>query len=76
MADPSNIELKEMAQIALENWLFDEDTDPNGETKKGLEFLISDGDWDQEVIDARLDDLSRGQDKWDALEEWAKFLGS
>jgi len=68
----NNQQLIEMAQSALENWLFDEETDPNGAIKRGLEYLASPGDYDQEVIDARI----KSGDDWDALEEWALYLGT
>lgn len=67
----NNDELREMAQLALENWQFDSETDPDGDIKRGLEFLAAEGNWDQDVIDTRFE---RG-DKWDSLMDWAKFLG-
>lgn len=72
---PTNEELREMAKSAQENWQFDDDTDPDGDIKRGLEFLATEGNWDQDVIDARFDNPGRGRDKWDCLEEWASFLG-
>jgi hypothetical protein len=66
----TNEELNEMAQEAKENWLFDADTDPDGDIQRGLDVLGTNSQ-DQEVIDARFE---RG-DKWDALMEWAGFLG-
>lgn len=71
MAKITNTQVKEMAREALDNWLFDDDTDPDGAIKRGLDYLASEGDWDQEVIEARL----KGTDDWDGLNEWADFLG-
>lgn len=76
----TNAQLREMAAIAQQNWLLDEDTDPEGNVRKGLEFLASEGDYDQEIIDERLGENanfdSEAAEKWDRLEEWAKYLGS
>ena len=67
----NNETLRNMAQAALENWLFDEDTDPDGDVNRGLEYLASDGDFDEDVIEAHV----TREDDWDGLQEWAKFTG-
>ena len=61
-----------MAQSALDNWLFDKDTDPDGAIKQGLDFLAEKGDWDQDIIDSNL----KHRMDWDGLNNWAKYLGS
>jgi len=61
-----------MARSALDNWLFDEDTDPDGQIKRGLDFLAEEGDWGQDIIDAHL----KHRLDWDGLGDWAKYLGS
>ena len=66
-----NEEIREMARAALQCWLFDEDTDPDGNIKRGLKHLTNHGDWDQDIIAARF----KGRDDWDDLQEWANFLG-
>ncbi len=68
----TNDQLKEMAQIAKENWLFDESTDPNGYVKKGLLYFLKDGEIDEDIINARL----TSTEDWDGLDEWAKYMGS
>ena len=68
----NNEQLRGMAKSALENWDFDSETDPNGAIKRGLDFLAAAGDYDQEIIDARI----KSNDDWDGLEDWAKYLGS
>ena len=73
----NNAELREMAQAAIENWLFDEETDPNGDIKAGLEYYAADGD---AVPDGDVSRLFEGYkvslDEWDILEEMAKGVGS
>jgi excisionase family DNA binding protein len=66
-----NQQLREMARIALENWLFDQDTDPDGDVQRGLAYLAEPGDWDDGIIAARVS----GPNDWDGLREWAAFLG-
>lgn len=66
-----NEEIREMARTALQCWLFDEDTDPDGNVKRGLEHLSNAGDWNQDIISARFN----GTSDWDDLQEWANFLG-
>ena len=78
MANPTNNqELREMAQAALNNWDFDEETDPDGDIKAGLEYYASGGD---AVPDEDVPGLFRGykrqDDKWDILEEIARGVGS
>jgi len=60
-----------MAQVAKVHWLFDEDTDPDGDVKRGVEYLASEGDFDEEVIEANV----TSEDDWDGLQAWAKFYG-
>lgn len=67
-----NEKLQLMASQALQNWIFDDETDPSGFVKKGLEYLASEGKWDTEVIQARI----KRDDDWDGLEEWARYLGT
>lgn len=67
-----NEKLQLMANQALQNWIFDDETDPSEFIKKGLEYLASPGDWDQEIIDARI----ARTDDWDGLENWARYLGT
>lgn len=67
-----NEKLQLMASQALQNWLFDDETDPSGFIKKGLENLASPGDWSLEIIHARIE----RDDDWDGLEEWARWLGT
>lgn len=67
----TNQELKQMAEIAKENWLFDEDTDPHGEIAAGLDYILADGDFDEDMIEIHVKDV----EDYDGLEEWARFLG-
>jgi excisionase family DNA binding protein len=71
MMTVDNQQLREMAKIALENWLFDQETDPDGDIQRGLAYLAEPGDWDDEIIAARISD----PEDWDGLGEWAAFLG-
>ena len=72
----TNQKLRDMARDALNNWLFDADTDPDGDCKRGLEYLASEGDWEQDVIDFRFNDgVFPTMDKWEILSEWACHLG-
>ena len=72
----TNQELRQMAKDALENWLFDEETDPDGDCKRGLEFLSGEGDFDQEVIDYRFNEGNFPTlDKWEILDDWARYYG-
>jgi hypothetical protein len=67
--------LQILAKIAKENWLFDEETDPEGKIKIGLEIILSGDVEDEEVIDAfSVENWPKGYDKWDALQDWAKAL--
>ena len=69
----SNAELRKRAQSALDHWVLDEETDSQGNVRRGLEFLADDGDWDhQEVIDCNV----QSTEDWDGLEEWAERLGT
>ena len=71
----TNAELQELAQEAKDNWLFDEDTDPDGRIAAGLDVILS-GDVDNsEVADVfQVDNFPKSSDKWDALDTWAKAL--
>ena len=70
----TNDKLQEIAKTALDNWFFDEETDPDGDCKRGLEYLASDGNFDQEIIDARF--LGATDDsQWSILDEWARYYG-
>ncbi len=71
----TNEQLQELAQEAKENWLFDEDTDPDNRTAKGLDVILS-GDVDNaEVADVfQIDNFPKSSDKWDALDIWAMAL--
>lgn len=70
----NNAELRQMALAALENWLFDGDTD--GDIKAGLEYYAADGN---AVPDEDVPNLFSGfkgsLDEWDILEEMAKGVG-
>lgn len=71
----TNEELQELAQEAKENWLFDEDTDPDGKIAQGLEVILSGDVEDSEVADVfQKDNFPKSADEWDALEDWAKAL--
>ncbi len=71
----TNEQLQELAQEAKENWLFDEDTDPDGKIAQGLEVILSGDVEDSEVADVfQKDNFHKSADKWDALEDWAKRL--
>lgn len=67
----SNATLQEMARTALNMWIFDEETDPEGEVKAGLEYIASDGEFDQDIIDSN---IANGND-FDGLQDWALRLG-
>lgn len=74
-------QLRQMAVTAQENFLFDEDTDPDGYVAKGLEYLArEDNGIDQELIDEWFGDdadfESEAVAKWDRLEERAKYYGA
>lgn len=76
----NNAELRQMAQDALDNWLFNEDDpeiDPDGYVKAGLEVLASDGDYvpDEDVSDL-FEHSAPGESVWDVLGEIAKGIGS
>ena len=73
----SNVELRQMAEGALENWLFDEETDPGGDIKAGLEYYAAGGDVapDEDVPDL-FAGFKASLDEWDILEEMAKRVGS
>ena len=66
-----NNQVRGMAQAYLDNGIFDDDTDPDGDIQAGLQFLAKDGDWDQEAIDGWIDSTN----DWDGLEDWAQTLG-
>lgn len=67
----SNATVQQMAKTAIEHWLFDEDTDPDGAVMAGLEYLASDGELDQDIIDGN---IAHGND-FDGLQDWALRLG-
>lgn len=73
----NNDELRQMAKDALDNWLFDEETDPDGDIKAGLEYYAADGD---AVLDEDVSNLFKGYknslNEWDILEEIARGIGS
>lgn len=77
MTNPnSNKELQKLAREAIENWLFDADTDPDGAIKEGLEYYASDGDvCPDEEIPSLFEGWSSHMDKWDILEEMARGVG-
>ncbi len=71
----TNNQLQEIAQEAKENWLFDEDTDPEGKIAQGLDIALSGDVSDEEVADVfQADNFPNRSDKWDALEEWVQRL--
>ena len=71
----TNTQLQELAREAKENWLFDEDTDPDGKIAQGLEVALSGNVDDAEVTDVfQKDNFPKRSDRWDALEDWAKRL--
>ena len=71
----TNAQLKELAREAKENWLFDEDTDPDGNVAQGLDVILSGDVDDTEVEDVfQKDNFPKRSDRWDALEDWAKRL--
>lgn len=78
MATPkNNQDLREMAQAALENWHFDEDTDPDGNTKAGLEYYAADGDAvPDEDVPSLFEGYKKMIDEWDILSELAQNIGS
>ncbi len=65
-------QLRAMAESALDNWDLDEETDPTGAIRAGLEYLALPGGMGQDVIDSHL----KGREDWDGLEEWGKHLGT
>lgn len=71
----TNPQLQELIREARENYLFDQDTDPDGKIAKGLEIGTS-GDLDvDEVSDVfQIQNFPKGSDQWDALDIWAKAL--
>lgn len=76
MDEITNTELRQMAKDALENWIFDEGTDPDGDCKRGLEYLASEGDFGQGVIDYRFNEGNFPTlDKWEILDDWARYYG-
>lgn len=75
-APKNNSELRQLAKDALENWLFDNDTDPDGDIKAGLEYYASEGDVaSDEDIPAMFEGF-KGLDEWEILQERAKAIGS
>lgn len=71
----TNKQLQELAQEAKENWLFDEDTDPDGKIAQGLDVILSGDVGNDEVADVfQVDNFPKSFDKWDALKNWAKRL--
>lgn len=75
-APQNNAELRQMAKEALENWLFDEDTDPDGDIKAGLEYYASEGDVAPDADIPAMFEGFKGLDEWDILQERAKDIGS
>lgn len=72
----TNEQLRQMAKDALDNWIFDAETDPDGACKCGLEYLVSDGDLPQEAIDYRFNEGTFPTlDKWEILDDWARYYG-
>lgn len=67
----TNAKVRQMAEVAKIHWDFDEDTDPHGDVKRGIDYLAEDGDWDQDIIDANVE----SEEDWDGLEDWATRLG-
>lgn len=71
----TNAQLQELAREAKGNWLFDEDTDPEGKVAQGLDIALSGDVSDEEVADSfRVENFPKRSDKWDALEIWVKAL--
>ncbi len=71
----TNEELQELAQEAQNNYLFDEDTDPDGKIAQGLDISLSGDLEDSEVADTfQVSNFPKRSDKWDALDIWAKAL--
>ncbi len=71
----TNEELQKLAQVAQENWHFDEDTDPDGKIAAGLDVILSGEISNEEVADVfQKDNFPKSSDKWDALADWAKRL--
>ena len=71
----TNKQLKEMAREAMNYWDLDAETDPDGSCRRGLQYIASDGDFRQDVIDARFNDAN-DDSKWDILDDWARFYGA
>ncbi len=71
----TNKQLQELAREAKENWLFDEDTDPDDKIAQGLDVILSGDVDDEEVTDVfQKDNFPKRSDKWDAIGDWAKRL--
>lgn len=69
----TNTELQDLTKEAIENYLFDKDTDPDGMIEAGL-AIIKSAPWDDgEVSDIfQVENFPTVYDKWDALDNVAK----
>ena len=71
----TNAQLQELAREALDNYHFDDDTDPDGKVKEGLKIILSGNVDDDEVKDIFFkSNYQMGTDKWDVLDIYAKAL--
>ena len=71
----TNEQLQELAREAKDNYLFDEDTDPDGRIAQGIEIALSGDVDDKEVADTfQIENFPKSSDKWDALDIWVKAL--
>lgn len=70
----TNSGLKETASEAKDNWLLDDETDPDGKIEAGLEVIAQSDLDDDQVADLFQSQNFPSVDKWDALEIYAKAL--
>lgn len=70
-------ELQEHARTAQDQWLFDEDTDPDGIVAQGLANIIADDVIiDQDQIDEFIGDADPNSNEfWDKLDSMARYFG-
>ena len=71
----TNTDLQSMIRSAQENWDLDEETAPGGTVAQGLKNGAYGDLEDSEVSDVfQVSNFPKGDDKWDALEIWAKAM--
>ena len=70
-------ELQRHARTAQDQWLFDEDTDPDGIVAQGLANIIADEvTIDQDQIDEFIDNTDPDSNEfWDKLDSMARYFG-